>query len=53
MASANPAYAPAAAPATILVAAAVIVTTVLVPLLTAWVARRNAPHRVAENAARD
>ncbi|MFC0410333.1 2-keto-3-deoxygluconate permease [Roseomonas elaeocarpi] len=52
VAAANPAYAPAAAPATILVAAAVIVTTVLVPLLTAWVARRRAPGRVAEDTAR-
>jgi 2-keto-3-deoxygluconate permease len=40
VASANHAYAPAAAHATILVAAAVIVTTVLVPFLTAFVARR-------------
>ena len=43
VASANPAYAPAAAHATILVAAAVIVTTVLVPLLTAGVAARVGP----------
>ena len=41
VASANHAYAPAAAHATILVAAAVIVTTVLVPFLTASVARRT------------
>jgi 2-keto-3-deoxygluconate permease len=40
VASANHAYAPAAAHATILVAAAVIVTTVLVPFVTAFVARR-------------
>jgi 2-keto-3-deoxygluconate permease len=40
VAAANPVYADAAAHATILVAAAVIVTTVLVPLLTAWTARR-------------
>lgn len=40
VAAANPAYAEAAAHATILVAAAVIVTTVLVPPLTAWTARR-------------
>lgn len=40
VAAANPVYAPAAAHATILVAAAVIVTTVLVPLLTAWTAKR-------------
>ncbi|MBI0536312.1 2-keto-3-deoxygluconate permease [Roseomonas sp. KE2513] len=43
VAAANPVYAPAAAHATILVAAAVIVTTVLVPLLTAWTARRFGP----------
>ncbi len=42
VAAANPAYAPAAAHATVLVAASVIVTTALVPLLTAWVARRTA-----------
>ena len=41
VASANPVYAEAAAHATVLVAAAVIVTTVLVPLLTAWTARRT------------
>ncbi|WP_419898055.1 2-keto-3-deoxygluconate permease [Roseomonas sp. USHLN139] len=40
VAAANPIYAEAAAHATILVAAAVIVTTVLVPPLTAWTARR-------------
>jgi 2-keto-3-deoxygluconate permease len=39
VAAANPAYAEAATQATILVAAAVIVTTVLVPLLTAWTAK--------------
>ncbi|WP_043334365.1 2-keto-3-deoxygluconate permease [Belnapia moabensis] len=39
VAAANPAYSEAAAHATILVAAAVIVTTVLVPLATAWTAR--------------
>ena len=43
VAASNPAYAPAAADATILVAAAVVVTAVLVPLLTAWVAGRVAP----------
>ncbi len=37
--AANPAYAEAAAHATILVTAAVIVTTVLAPLLTAWTAK--------------
>jgi 2-keto-3-deoxygluconate permease len=38
VAAANPMYAPAAAHAPILVAASVIVTTMFVPLLTAWVA---------------
>lgn len=36
VAAANPAYADAAAPATILVAACVVVTSILVPLATAW-----------------
>ena len=40
VAAANPAYAPAAGPATVLVSASVVVTAVLVPLVTAWVARR-------------
>ncbi|MEJ0085629.1 MAG: 2-keto-3-deoxygluconate permease [Pseudomonadota bacterium] len=40
IASANPAYADAAAQATILVAACVVVTAILVPLVTAWTARR-------------
>jgi 2-keto-3-deoxygluconate permease len=40
VASANPAYADAAAQATMLVAACVVVTAILVPLLTAWIARR-------------
>jgi 2-keto-3-deoxygluconate permease len=42
VASANPAYADAAAQATILVAACVVVTAVVVPLATAWAARRAA-----------
>jgi 2-keto-3-deoxygluconate permease len=42
IASANPAYADAAAQATILVAACVVVTAILVPLVTAWTARRVA-----------
>jgi 2-keto-3-deoxygluconate permease len=42
VASANPAYAAAAPAATALVAASVVVTALLVPLLTAWVARRVA-----------
>jgi 2-keto-3-deoxygluconate permease len=40
IASANPAYADAAAQATILVAACVVVTAIVVPLVTAWTARR-------------
>jgi 2-keto-3-deoxygluconate permease len=42
VASANAAYADAAAQATILVAACVVVTALVVPLLTAWTARRVA-----------
>jgi 2-keto-3-deoxygluconate permease len=40
VAAANPVYAPAAGPATILCAAAVVVTSILVPLVTAWIAGR-------------
>ena len=40
VASANPAYAAAAAQPTILVAACVVVTAIVVPLVTAWTARR-------------
>jgi 2-keto-3-deoxygluconate permease len=43
VASANHAYAAAAAPATILVAACVIVSSLLVPVLTAWWAGRVRP----------
>ena len=42
IASANPAYADAAAQATILVAACVVVSAIVVPLVTAWTARRVA-----------
>ena len=42
VASANAAYADAAAQATILVAACVVVTAIVVPLVTAWTARRVA-----------
>src|SRR5688572_19627966 len=42
VASANPAYADAAAQATMLVAACVVVTAIVVPLLTAWTAKRVA-----------
>lgn len=40
VAAANPAYADAAAQATLLVAACVVVTALVVPLVTAWTARR-------------
>ena len=40
VAAANPAYAAAAGPATMLVAACVVITTVLVPFLTAWVSKK-------------
>jgi len=40
VAAANPVYAQAAKSATILVAACVVVTSILVPLLTAWTAKR-------------
>ena len=45
VASAHPAYADAAGPATILVAASVIVTALCVPLLTLWWAGRTAPSK--------
>jgi 2-keto-3-deoxygluconate permease len=51
VAAANPAYAEAATQATILVAAAVIVTTVLVPLLTAWTAKAVGAQQPAAAAA--
>lgn len=40
VAAANPAYAAAAVPATVLVASTVMVTSILVPLVTAWVAHK-------------
>ena len=42
IASANPVYQPAAAQATVLVAASIVVTATVVPLVTAWTARRVA-----------
>ncbi|MNT16880.1 2-keto-3-deoxygluconate permease [compost metagenome] len=42
VAAANPVYAESAKSATILVAACVVVTAVLTPLVTAWIARRVA-----------
>jgi 2-keto-3-deoxygluconate permease len=48
VAAANPAYAAAAPAATALVASSVIVTAVLVPIVTAWWARRvGSPAQVA------
>ncbi len=46
----NPAYAEAAPAATILVSACVIVTAILVPPVTAWVARRFGPARLTTTA---
>jgi 2-keto-3-deoxygluconate permease len=40
VAAANPAYAPAAGPATVLVAASVVVTAIGCPLMVAWYAKR-------------
>ena len=52
VASANPAYQPAAAQATLLVATSVVVTAVCVPFLTAWWARRvGVPDATASHAA--
>jgi 2-keto-3-deoxygluconate permease len=50
VASANSAYAGAAAQATILVAACVVVTAIVVPLVTAWTARRVAAQRKSMDA---
>jgi 2-keto-3-deoxygluconate permease len=48
VAAANPAYAPVAPAATALVASSVIVTALLVPIVTAWWARRVSPPVPAE-----
>lgn len=40
IAAANPVYAPVAATATVMVAASVVVTAIVVPLITAWYAKR-------------
>jgi 2-keto-3-deoxygluconate permease len=42
---ANPVYAPAAAPATLLVSSSVVVTALTTPLVTAWWAGRLAENR--------
>lgn len=52
VASANPAYAEAAKSATMLVAASVVVTAILVPLLTAWTAKRVSSREETVKAAR-
>ncbi|MGN5479111.1 2-keto-3-deoxygluconate permease [Cupriavidus basilensis] len=51
IAAANPAYTEAAKSATLLVAACVVVTAILTPIVTAWVARRVAPRPDAATAA--
>jgi 2-keto-3-deoxygluconate permease len=48
VAAANPAYAASAPSATVLVAAAVVVTSILVPIVTAWTARRFGEPALAE-----
>ena len=49
IAASNPVYAEAAKSATIIVAACVVVTAILVPLVTAWVAKRvNTPPTAGE-----
>ena len=50
IAAANPVYADAAKSATVIVASCVVVTAILTPILTAWVARKKAES--AEKAAR-
>lgn len=51
VAAANPVYLEAAKSATIVVAACVVVTSILVPILTAWLARRQrAPSAAAHGA---
>ncbi len=50
IAAANPAYTEAAKSATLLVAACVVVTAILTPIVTAWVARRVAPRPDAATA---
>jgi 2-keto-3-deoxygluconate permease len=47
IAAANPVYADAAKSATVIVAACVVVTAVLVPMVTAWVARNQAAKAAA------
>jgi 2-keto-3-deoxygluconate permease len=51
IAAANPVYADAAKSATIIVAACVVVTAILVPIVTAWVAKQKGVQQLGENAA--
>jgi 2-keto-3-deoxygluconate permease len=53
VAAANPAYAAAAKPATVLVVASIIVTGMLVPLVTAWWAKRVGADVPADPAAEE
>jgi 2-keto-3-deoxygluconate permease len=48
VAAANPAYREAAGPATVLVSASIVVTSILTPLLVAWYARRLAARQPAQ-----
>jgi 2-keto-3-deoxygluconate permease len=50
VAAANPAYHEAAGPATLLVASSVVVTALVVPLVTAWWARRVSPASRSDHA---
>lgn len=50
IAASNPEYAAVAPSATVMVAASVVVTAILVPILTAWWAKRvSAPQQIKEN----
>jgi len=51
VAAANPAYEEAAGPATVLVSAAIVVTSIGTPLIVAWYARRLAAKRTGDGTA--
>ena len=51
VAGVNPAYKAAAAPATVLVAASVVITAIVVPFATAFVSRRTGSGRARVEAA--
>ncbi len=53
VAAANPAYAASAPSATVLVAAAVVVTSILVPIVTAWTAARFGDAPTSDESASD